>query len=104
MTIWSLWRKRNTQIWEDKVETVLQIIGRANHTLHVWQHAQSTAANRSASSNLPTSVATLMQLFSCRRMQFAMGACLRDKVAGFVAAFSCHDSGTFTATSAEAWG
>ncbi|MCI47150.1 hypothetical protein A2U01_0068391 [Trifolium medium] len=26
MTIWSLWRKRNTQIWEDKVETVLQIM------------------------------------------------------------------------------
>ncbi|MCI17208.1 hypothetical protein A2U01_0038355, partial [Trifolium medium] len=34
----------------------------------------------------------------------AMGACLRDKVGGFVAAFSCHDGRTFTAPKAETWG
>jgi hypothetical protein len=33
-----------------------------------------------------------------------MRACLRDEVGGFVAAFYCHDSGTFIAPETEACG
>jgi hypothetical protein len=33
--------EENTHIWEDKVEIVLQVIGRACHALHVGQHAQN---------------------------------------------------------------
>ncbi|MCI42526.1 hypothetical protein A2U01_0063763, partial [Trifolium medium] len=33
-----------------------------------------------------------------------MRACLRDESGSFVAAFSCHHSGMYTAAEAEAWG
>jgi hypothetical protein len=40
MTAWNIWRKRNLQLWEDKKETVQQVIGRAQGML---QHGSTLA-------------------------------------------------------------
>ncbi|MCH81508.1 putative ribonuclease H protein [Trifolium medium] len=88
MTTWSLWQKQNTQLWDNKIETIMQVTGRANYTLQAWQQARTTAA---------TTVFT-------QENKVAMGACHRDEAGDFVAAFSCHDNGIFTAPEVEAWG
>jgi hypothetical protein len=43
MTTWSLWRKRNLQLWEDKKESNEVAIGRAQGLLHAWQHARNNS-------------------------------------------------------------
>jgi len=45
MTAWSLWRKRNLKLWEDKTGTMEHVIGRAQGTLHAWKHARHTHTN-----------------------------------------------------------
>jgi hypothetical protein len=45
MTAWSLWRKRNLKLWEDKTETMEHVIGRTQGTLHAWQHARHSHTN-----------------------------------------------------------
>jgi hypothetical protein len=40
MTAWSIWRKRNLQPWEDKKETMQQVIGRVRSAFQAWQHKQ----------------------------------------------------------------
>jgi hypothetical protein len=40
MTSWSIWKKRNLQLWEQKIETIEQVIHRAQGVLQAWQYAQ----------------------------------------------------------------
>ncbi|GAU47621.1 hypothetical protein TSUD_280990 [Trifolium subterraneum] len=49
MRAWSLWRKRNMQLWENTIDTVQHVVVCANQTLQAWRHANSTAVHRPAS-------------------------------------------------------
>ena len=103
------------KLWENKTETVQQVINIANHTIQAWTHANNNTTSIQAQArreqrlswlpppstylkcNIDAAVFTLENKVS-------MGACLRDELGGFIAAFSCHDNGMYTAAEAEAWG
>jgi hypothetical protein len=105
MTSWSLWRKRNTKLWENKVETVMQVINKANYTLEAWNHANNKAANRMMQAQPdqqlhwqpPPAEYLKCNIDAAQENKVSMKACLRDKSGSFVAAFSCHDSGMYSA-------
>ncbi|GAU41226.1 hypothetical protein TSUD_129020 [Trifolium subterraneum] len=44
MTAWSIWQKRNLQLWENKKESPDKVIAHAQGTLQAWQQSQTTAA------------------------------------------------------------
>ncbi|KAK2451733.1 hypothetical protein QL285_010763 [Trifolium repens] len=46
MTAWSIWQRRNLQIWDNKSETPKQIIARGQGVLQAWQR-ERVAPNRS---------------------------------------------------------
>ncbi|KAK2448162.1 hypothetical protein QL285_007458 [Trifolium repens] len=103
------------KLWENKTETVQQVINIANHTIQAWTHANNNTTSIQAQArreqrlswlpppstylkcNIDAAVFTLENKVS-------MGACLRNESGGFIAAFSCHDNGMYTAAEAEAWG
>jgi len=42
MLLWSLWKRRNTKLWEGKLEDFKQVMARANEVLNSWLFARSS--------------------------------------------------------------
>jgi hypothetical protein len=40
MITWSIWKKRNLQLWKNITETVTHVLGRAQGTLQACQHSR----------------------------------------------------------------
>ncbi|MCI89076.1 hypothetical protein A2U01_0110364, partial [Trifolium medium] len=40
MVSWSIWKKRNTKLWDNQYENVDQVVCRAYNMLHAWQSAR----------------------------------------------------------------
>jgi ribonuclease HI len=114
MTSWSLWRKRNLQLWEQKIESTSQVIGRANGTLQAWQHArQPTDTVQPPQQHVqvtpwqppPTDFVkcNLDAAIFVHEQCIGMGACLRDDKGNFILAMTTHENVVMTAQEAEAW-
>lgn len=39
MLLWSIWRRRNLKLWEEKIEEVAQVIFRASSAMDEWKLA-----------------------------------------------------------------
>ncbi|CAJ2634757.1 unnamed protein product [Trifolium pratense] len=115
MTAWSLWRKRNMHLWENKIETIMQVVHRANNTIQAWRQAKLNNTNRPHQSQHDQRVpwqtpppsylkCNIDAAVFSHDNKVSLGACLRDEKGVFVAAFSCHENGSYTACEAEAWG
>ena len=116
MIAWSLWRKRNLQLWEDKTETMEHIIGRTQGTLHAWQHARHTHTNdRTQQHHVqhgywqpppPNYFKCNIDaaFFTKKKKKVSMGACLRDEKGTFVAALTTYCEAVMTIVEGEAWG
>jgi ribonuclease HI len=103
------------KLWENKTETVQQVINRANHTIQAWTQANNNTKSIQAqvqreqqlswqpppSTNLKCNIDAA--IFT-HENKVSMGTCLRDESGGFIDVFSCHDKGMYTAAEAEAWG
>ncbi|MCI13610.1 ribonuclease H protein, partial [Trifolium medium] len=104
MTAWSIWKKRNLKLWENKHETADQVLNRANGVLSAWQAAQKYHDRTvSTGTNIAHSdIAELIwkpppegyvkcnidaSIFSTD-CKVGMGAVLRDNAGQFIAATS----------------
>ncbi|KAK2407645.1 Ribonuclease H superfamily protein [Trifolium repens] len=114
MTAWSLWHKRNVQLWEGKIETSDQVLARAQGVLQAWQQAQEVC-NRSPSTRAQVQQVTWYPppvnyvkcnidaaIFSPEK-KTSMGACVRNEDGQFITAMSVHTSAVMTPAEAEAW-
>ncbi|MCI66978.1 putative non-LTR retroelement reverse transcriptase, partial [Trifolium medium] len=49
MVAWSIWKKRNTKLWENIHEHVEKVVCRAQGVINAWQNARSYTHVRPAS-------------------------------------------------------
>jgi len=42
MLLWSLWKRRNTKLWEGKLEDFKQVMARASEVLNSWLFARNS--------------------------------------------------------------
>ncbi|XP_045831364.1 uncharacterized protein LOC123922710 [Trifolium pratense] len=114
MISWSLWRKRNLQLWEQKTESTTQVIGRANGTLQAWQQARQPADiahPRQQQVQVTPWQPPPLNFVKCNldaaifahEQRIGMGACLRDDKGSFILAMTAHEDVVMTAQEAEAW-
>ncbi|MCH88735.1 RNA-directed DNA polymerase (Reverse transcriptase), partial [Trifolium medium] len=114
MTAWSIWQKRNIQLWENKKESPDKVIARAQGTLQAWQQAQTTVA-RSVTAEQQRHAASWQPphpefvkcnidaaIFSTEK-KIGMGACVRDATGRFIIAMSSYINGVMTPAEGEAW-
>jgi len=44
--LWSLWKRKNLKLWQQKNETNTQVVERATHLLEDWRSAQNIFGGR----------------------------------------------------------
>ncbi|RHN63944.1 hypothetical protein MtrunA17_Chr4g0063781 [Medicago truncatula] len=52
MILWSLWRRRNTKLWESILEQCLHVMARAKEVFSLWQFAHKETHNRKQTSRI----------------------------------------------------
>lgn len=94
MLLWSLWRKRNLKIWEDKSEEVSQVIFRASSALDEWKLARSSLEDLAPPFISHVAWETPLGWLKCNvdaaffkgQTLTSFGCCLRDEQGTFVLA------------------
>ncbi|KAK2358306.1 hypothetical protein QL285_095501 [Trifolium repens] len=122
-TLWSLWKRRNLQLWQDVSETVAQVIDRAFHLVEDWCTANSirdppqgiSTADPNMITIAPTALTwqhpqqgrlkcNIDASFSESLNRTGIGVCIRDAVGTFVLAKTLHFSPKCSVPLGEAMG
>ncbi|GAU51196.1 hypothetical protein TSUD_374470 [Trifolium subterraneum] len=116
MVAWSIWKKRNTKLWENQNDTVEQVVRRAQNLLNTWQCARShkpiqPTLNMQQQEQHNRWKLPLAEYLKCNigaalftlSNQVSMGACIRDDKGHFVAATTRYIDVIMTPAEGEAW-
>jgi hypothetical protein len=114
MLLWSLWKWRNTKLWEGKLEDFKQVMARASEVLNSWLFARNSQSVpvRTDLEQLYSLVPPSNGYVKCNidaaifksKQHVGVGACLRDGTGQFKRAFSTWCSFFMDPSEGEAWG
>jgi hypothetical protein len=112
MTSWSIWKKRNLKLWENKDESPDQAVHRAQGVLRAWHMARQRADTAPEQKQISTARWTAPRrgyvkcnidvAMSTADGKVSMGACLRDENGQFISAMTNVKRAVMTVAEAEA--
>jgi len=115
MTSWSIWKRRNFQLWENKIESPNQTLHRAQAVLNAWECARRVHQTHTMTEQQPHAAvwqpprAGLLKCnvdasISTADQKISMGAVLRDSEGRFVRAMTNVLNASMSPAESEAWG
>jgi ribonuclease HI len=95
--VWSIWKRRNNQVWENITETAQTVCERARHLITSWRNAQNYQSLANITQSAPQQTkwskpsigrykCNIDASFSHSTNKVGIGICIRDEHGQFVAA------------------